>query len=166
MNWKVFLKISSLVLALMVTVYSIYMLNSQHSVDLFSSLGISTSQKTFNWCPDRLKKIEGLNSTWSLEEKDRKWILQMKSSPPLTVDYLEIEKWLAQYCSVSVRPYPSDKLLELKLTPLAKLNFNDGTQALFYHKDFQVFQINELTFESQEMQQALGALRTLLKLDL
>ncbi len=149
----------------MVTIYSIYMLNSQHSVDLFSSLGISTSQKTFNWCPDRLKKIEGLSSSWSLEEKDRQWLLQMNSAPLLTVDYLEIEKWLAQYCSVSVTPYPPEKLLDLKLNPLARLNFNDGTQALFYHKDFQVFQINELTFESQEMQQALAELKTLLKIE-
>lgn len=166
MNWKVFLKISTLVLALMVTTYSIYILNSQHSVDLFSSLGISTSQKTFNWCPDRLKKIEGLNANWNLEEKDRKWILQVNSSPPLTVDYLEIEKWLAQYCSVSVTPYSSEKLLDLKLSPLAKLNFNDGSQALFYHRDFKIFQINELTFESQEMQQALIALQSLLKIPL
>lgn len=165
MNWKVLFKISSLGLALVITVYSMYLLNSQHSVDFLESLGF-TSQKTFNWCPDRLKKAEGLSSTWTLEEKDRQWLLQVPASSPLTVDYLEIEKWLAQHCSVHVLPYPKEKLLDLKLIPLAKLHFNDGTQALIYHKDFKTFQINELTFESAEMQAALSALRDLLKIDL
>lgn len=163
MNWKVLFKVITLTIALSATVYSIYLLNSKHSGDFFASLGLSSASKTLNWCPERLKKAEGLAGAWTLEEKDRQWILQRPGQPEVFVDYLDIEKWLARYCVIPVTPYPADKLLDLKLLPFAKLNFNDGKQILIYQQEGRVFQINELTFESEEMSKGFKDLQSLLK---
>ncbi|MBY0385649.1 hypothetical protein K2X05_10880 [bacterium] len=164
MNWKLWFKAGSLVIALSATVFSIYLLNSQHSVDFLSSLGFSSSQKTLNWCSDRLRKAEGLSQPWSLEEKNGQWMLQTSSSQEFVVDYLEVEKWLAKYCSVHITPYPPEKILDLKLSPFARIQFGDKSTALIYQKDFSVFQINEITFESKEMQEGLFAIKNLLKI--
>lgn len=164
MNWKLWFKAGSLFVALFATVFSIYLLNSQHSVDFLSSLGFSSSQKTLNWCTERLRKAEGLSHNWSLEEKDGQWLLITADSKELRVDYLEIEKWLAKYCSVDITPYPKEKLLDLKLSPFARILFNDESRALIYQKDFTIFQINEYTFESRELQEGLLALQNLLKI--
>lgn len=164
MKWKLWFKAGSLLIALFATVFSIYLLNSQHSVDFLSSLGFSSSQKTLNWCNERLRKAEGLSQTWSLEEKNGQWILQTADSKELVVDYLEVEKWLAKYCSVEIASYPTEKILDLKLTPFARIYFSDQSSALIYQKDFSVFQINEITFESVELQEGFFALKNLLKI--
>lgn len=163
MNWKVLFKITTLTIALSATMYSIYLLNSKHSGDFFASLGLSSSTKTLNWCPERLRKAEGLSSSWTLQEKDRQWVLQRQGEPEVFVDYLDIEKWLARYCVIPVKPYPAEKLLDLKLSPFVRLNFNDGNQILIYQQNGLVFQINELTFESEEMSAGFKDLQSLLK---
>lgn len=164
MNWKLWFKAGSLCIALFATVFSIYLLNTQHSVDFLSSLGFSSSQKTLNWCNDRLRKAEGLALPWSLEEKNGQWKLKIADANELVVDYLDVEKWLAKYCSVQITPYPSEKILDLKLAPFARILFSDQSSVLIYQKDFSVFQINEITFESRELREGLLALKDLLKL--
>lgn len=164
MNWKLWFKAGSLVIALSATLFSIYLLNSQHSVDFLSSLGFTSSQKTLNWCNERLRKAEGLSQSWTLEEKNGQWMLQISDSQEFVVDYLEVEKWLAKYCSVHITPYPTEKILDLKLSPFARIHFSDKSNALIYQKDFSVFQINEITFESAELQEGLLSLKDLLKI--
>ncbi len=162
MNWKLGFKALTLGIALSATVYSMYLLNSQHSTDFFTSLGF-TSSKSLTWCTDRLQRVEGMTTPWTLESKERQWILTLPQQSPVRVDPLAVEKWLARYCTVSIQPLSSEKILELKLTPSARLFFNDGQKALLYQKELLFFQINEVTFESHEFQEALRQLSQLLK---
>jgi hypothetical protein len=164
MNWKFGFKILTLTIALSATLFSIYLLNSQHANDFFTSLGFSSASKNLNWCTDRLKKAEGLNSEWSLEEKDRQWILQ-KNNTTTIVDYLDIEKWLARYCAVQITELANEKILDLNLQPFARLLFNDGGKVLIYQKDGKYFQLNEVTFESKEMSDAFSEIKNLLKIN-
>ena len=165
MNWKLWFKAGSLLIALFATVFSIFLLKTQHSVDFLSSLGFSSSQKTLNWCNDRLRKAEGLSQTWSLEEKNGQWLQQTNDGKEFIVDYLEVEKWLAKYCSVHIAPYPVEKILDLTLSPFARIQFSDKSNVLIYQKDFSIFQINEITFESKELQEGMTALKYLLKIE-
>lgn len=151
-------------IALSATVYSIYLLNSKHTGDFFASLGLSSATRTLNWCPERLRKAEGLSSSWTLEEKDHNWIIKRQGEAEVVVDYLDIEKWLARHCVIPVTPYPTEKILDLKLSPFARLHFNDGNQILIYQQNGTVFQINELTFESDEMSTGFKDLQRLLKI--
>jgi hypothetical protein len=162
MNWKIGFKIFTLLTALSATVFSIYLLNSQHSSDFFSSLGFGSSSQNLNWCSDRLKKAEGLFSDWSVEEKDRQWVLQ-KNNTSVVVDYLEVEKWLARYCAVKISPVSKEKILDLKLEPFARFFFNDGNKVLIYQKENTIFQFNEVIFTSEEMSSAFASLKNLLK---
>ncbi len=164
MNWKVLFKLTTLFIALSATVFSIYMLNSGHTKDFLNSLGFSTSGRTLHWCSDRLLKAEGLNSDWSLQEQDRKWVVRNPAKQELVVDYLEVEKWLAKYCMLEVLPYPKEKILDTPLSPFMKIVFKDNHQVLIYQKDMTVFQLNEQTFESEEFKEGLQALERLLGL--
>ncbi len=164
MNWKVLFKVSTLLIALIATVYSIYLLNTGHTKDFLNSLGFSGSGKTLHWCTDRLEKAEGLNQTWSLQQEGLQWILRNDSGQELIVDSLVVEKWLAQYCMLDVQPYPREKILETRLAPFVKFIFKDTQQVLIYQKDFQVFQMNEQTFESEDLKQGLLALNRMLGL--
>ena len=161
MNWKFLLRLSILLLALGATVFSMYLLNTGHTKDFLNSLGFSTSGKTLHWCSDRLLKAEGLSNKWSLQEIDRKWILKNEGGQELVVDYLEVEKWLAKYCMLDIQPYPREKILNTPLSPFMKIMFKDNKQVLIYQKDLQVFQINEHTFESEDLKDGLQALQKL-----
>ena len=162
MNWKLGFKMLTLGTALSATLYSMYLLNSQHSSDFFTSLGFTSSQ-TLTWCSDRLQKAEGMTSAWTLEAQERQWVLTLPGQTPVLVDALEIEKWLARYCSISIQPLPREKILEMKFDPSARIFFNDGQKTLLYQKDQRFFQMNEVTFESAEFQEALLQLGQLLK---
>ena len=48
------------------------------------------------------------------------------------------------------------------MSPFLKLSFKDNNQVLIYQKDMQVFQMNELTFESADLKEGLLALQRLL----
>lgn len=162
-HWKILFKVFSLSVALAGTLYSIYLINSQHSVDFLNSLGFGDTRKTFNWCPNRLQKLEGLVTAWSLEGDSRQWLISKNGESAQIVDSLAIEKWLAKYCSLAVVPLKSEKILDLKFSPLWRAHFNDGSTALVYIQRPDIFQINELTFQSNELQQALLELHSLLK---
>jgi hypothetical protein len=162
MNWKLLFKITTLMIALSATVVSMYLLNTGHTKDFLSSLGLASSGKTLHWCSDRLLKADGLNKNWSLQEIDRQWILRNDRGQELIVDYLEVEKWLAKYCMLEIQPYPREKILSTPMSPFLKLFFKDNKQVLIYQKDMQVFQMNELTFESADLKEGLLALQRLL----
>jgi hypothetical protein len=163
MNWKVGFKAVTLSIALTATLYSMYLLKSHHATDFFTSLGFSSS-RTLTWCPDRLLKLEGLSASWTLESIERKWVLSGIQQQPVFIDPLDMEKWLARYCTIKIEPLSREKILELKLNPSARFIFNDGQKTLLYQKDQRIFQMNEITFESQEFQQALVQLSQLLKI--
>jgi hypothetical protein len=162
MSWKVLFKITMLLTALSATVFSMYLLNTGHTKDFLNSLGFSGSGKTLHWCSDRLLKAEGLNKNWSLQEIDRQWIVRNENNQALVVDYLAVEKWLAQYCMLDIQPYPREQILNTPLAPFLKILFKDNKQVLIYQKDMQVFQINEHTFESADLREGLLALQKLL----
>ncbi len=164
MNWKVLFKATTLLIALSATVFSIYLLNTGHTTDFLKSLGFSGSGESLHWCSDRLLKAEGLASEWSLQEIDRQWIVRDSSQKELVVDYIQFEKWLAEYCMLDIQPYPREKILNTRLTPFLKMTFKDNQKVLIYQKDLQVFQINEQTFESENFKEGLLSLTRLLGL--
>lgn len=165
MKLRFALKAITLFSALGFTLAAIYMLNTGHMSDFWTSLGFGQSGQSLNWCTDRLVKMESTApSPWSLEEKDRQWIFTMAPDPGKTVEYLEIEKWLAKYCTVEIKVYKDPKMFDLHLQPIANVYFNDNTKAQIYRLDDQLFQINEVVFTSAEMKAAIDDLYALLQI--
>lgn len=164
MPFKFIFKSLTLVLALGMTIYCIYLLNQGHLTDFMGSLGMGEYSKTFNWCTNRVTKMESLSkTTWTLEEKDKKWLVSTNGGEPLTLDYLAVEKWFAKYCLVRIQVYRNENLLDKHLEPFAKAQFNDGTLARIYTLEGDVFQINEVIFKSPQMKEGLAELQRLLK---
>lgn len=163
MRLKWYFKIFALSSALCMTVFAIYLLNSGHSVDFWSSLGFQAGGQQLNWCPDRIVKIEGTtNSPWTVFEKEQKWMMQ-KDSTSYEITYLEMERWLARYCSVKIYLYKKPDLIDKKFQPFAKITFNDQSTALIYKSQPELYQINEVIFSSDEFQQGLVDLQSLVK---
>lgn len=166
MNWKLALKVVTLLTALSATVYCIYLLNTGHSTDFMVSMGLGEKGQALNWCSNRLTKLESAEpgKAWILQETDKKWMISVDSSEPKALEYLDIEKWLAKSCTIKINIYNSEKILEMQSMPFAVASFNDGTQARIYILSEDVFQINEVTFKSYEMKTAIAELKALLKI--
>lgn len=163
MKTKWVLKFLSLSIALSVTLYSIYLLNTKHVPDFLSSLGFNSSTQSFNWCVDRVTKIESLSQqSWSLFEQNGKWMVTRGTSPPAELDYLSVEKWFAQYCTLEVVELKSEKIFDLPMEHFAKISFNNSTTANIQLRGGNKYQINQTVFESTEMTAALAELRALL----
>lgn len=166
MTLKWIIKASTLIVALVLTLFSIYQLNSKHVPDFFSSLGFTEATQTFNWCTDRVAKMESLSEKkWILFEENLKWKISRDEQPASEMNYLAVEKWFAQYCTVHVKELKSEKIFDLPLTHFAKITYNNGSTANFHFRGGNVYQINQVVFESVEMTEALEALRNLLTIN-
>jgi hypothetical protein len=166
MNWKLALKVSTLLIALSVTLYSMYLLNTGHSTDFMVSLGLGEKSQSLNWCSNRMVKLESAEpgEAWILQEVDKKWQLSVDSAEPKNVEYLDVEKWMAKYCILDIQVYRNEKILDMHSTPFANATFNDGTQAHIFILDEDLFQINEVTFRSYEFKNGIADLKALLKI--
>lgn len=162
-NFKFIFKITTILGALAMTVYCIYLLNQGHLTDFLGSVG-SPYSETLNWCSNRIVKIEAYNQTWTLEEKDKKWMITKGDQTPQTLEYLDVEKWLAKYCQVHIQIYRNSSLLDKPITPIAKAYFNDGKTALISVLGENTYQIADVSFKSIEMTEGLADLKKLLAL--
>lgn len=166
MNLRILSKISFLLVALTATIYAVFQLNTGHMNDFWTSLGIGKNSQSLNWCNDRLISLSGTdnNVAWTMQEENGKWIVIKNGNDTKTLEYLDVEKWLAKYCILDIETHKGDAL-EMAVTPIAVATFNDKTTVrLFALGNQNVYQINTVIFTSEELQQALLDLKNLLKL--
>lgn len=166
MRIRLFLKLFFLFIALSATIYSLALLNTGHMNDFWTSLGIGKKHNALNWCNNRLESLSGKTAevAWTLKEDNRQWVIQ-KNAETKTLEYLDVEKWLARYCIVDIEIYKDSAILDMPVTLIAIAQFNDGTSAkIFRLGDNEIFQINHYTFKSSEWEQALKDLQSLLKI--
>lgn len=167
MNSKVIIKVLFLALALTATIYSLTLLNTGHMDDFWTSLGIGKKNQSLNWCTNRLVTLSGNSESgpWVLKEENRQWLIVKNTSDVKILSYLDVEKWLAKYCLLTIDIYRDVSILDMAVNTIATANFNDGTSAKIYtlgHKE--IYQINEVIFVSDEWTQALKELRNLLNI--
>lgn len=167
MNAKWIFKSLTLSLALGLTVYSMYLLNSRHVPDFLSSLGLGEKTSSLSWCKERVLSVEGLDEShpWKLFEENNTWWITKGSAPPQSVDYLAIEKWFAHYCTLNVHQLHSEKIFDLPLSHLAKFTFNDSSFATLHSRGGNTYQLNQVVFESSTMTEAWLELRKLLTMN-
>jgi hypothetical protein len=166
MSLRILSKVAFLLLALAATVYAVFQLNTGHMNDFWTSLGMGKNSQSLNWCNDRLVSLSGTHNTveWTLKEHDAKWII-VKNNDTKTLEYLDIEKWLAKYCILDIKTEKNESFLDMAVTPIAFAEFNDkSTARIFTLGNNGLFQINTVIFTSPEFEQALVELRALLKL--
>lgn len=164
MSFRLFFKMLFLTLALTATVYSMYLLNTGHMSDFWTSLGLEHKTQSLNWCSNRLTQLKGAANDWRVEEKNKQWQIT-KNTDTKIIPYLDMEKWLAQYCILDISIYRNPDLLDMHLEPFAVASFNDGSQAkIFLVGDKKIFQINEVIFTSPELEQGIAELKDLLKI--
>lgn len=166
MNLRILSKVGFLLLALVATLYAVIQLNTGHMNDFWTSLGMGKNSKSLNWCNDRLMALSGSHNDmeWTLKEQDGKWIIT-KNDDTKTLEYLDIEKWLAKYCILDIETVENASFLDMAVTQVAFAEFNDKTTArIFILGNKNLYQINTVVFTSKEFDQALVDLKTLLKL--
>lgn len=166
MNLRILSKVGFLLVALVATIYAVIQLNTGHMNDFWTSLGMGKNSQSLNWCNDRLVRLSGTqnNVTWELKEQDSQWVI-IKNQDTKTLEYLDIEKWLAKYCILDIKTEKSESFLDMAVTPVALAEFNDKTTArIFTLGNKNLYQINTVIFTSSEFDQALLELKSLLKL--
>ena len=133
--------------------------------DFWASLGMGSPSQSLNWCQSRLLTLQDSNNKWFLKDETQKWTLTKENQAQTTITYLDMEKWLAKYCTLNISLYRDPKLLDMHMQPFATALFNGGTHArIFIIGDDGVFQINEVIFTSPEFAQGLKDLKDLLKI--
>lgn len=167
MNIRVFSKIAFLLVALAATVFALIQLNTGHMNDFWTSLGIGKKTHSLNWCNNRLISLTGTsnNVVWTLKEQDRKWVIVKGESEMKTLEYLDIEKWLAKYCILDISVFKDNSIFDMVVHPIATATFNDGSSAkMFTLGDKGLYQIDHVVFTSPEFEKGLAELKDLLKL--
>ncbi len=165
MNLRLSAKIAFLIVALSATVFAVVQLNTGHMNDFWTSLGIGTKTHSLNWCNNRLVALTGTknNVEWTLKEHERQWVVTKNNADAKTLEYLDVEKWLAQYCILDITVEKSKDPLSMTVQQVAHATFNDATTArVFKLGNENLFQINHVIFTSQELEKALEDLYRLL----
>lgn len=167
MNIRFISKVVFLLLALTATIYAAVLLNTGHMNDFWTSLGLGKEAQSLNWCTDRLLTLSGQsgNISWTLKEENQKWLIVKNETDIKTLEYLDIEKWLAKYCILDIVVYKDLAILDMHVSPIAVASFNDSTSVkIFSLGDKGIYQINNVSFTSAEFEEGLAELKALLKI--
>jgi hypothetical protein len=170
MKTSLIVKINFLVLGLGLTLYLILAFQKQGLPEgLRVALGIggpadnslSVNDQTaelrqWNWCATRVTGIESLGR-WGISQQKRKWIRSGELAGEL--DFIAVEKWLAQFCSVLVTPVKA--LVDEAFTESLRIQFvNGATDEVRRHPNGTYFWKGQ-TFTSPEFDAALEAISKL-----
>ena len=144
------------------TIYLIYQVNAKGLSPAFLALfGISSSTSStgtnWNWCDTRVVSIIR-PERYQLKQEGHNWILE--GSSKRVVNFIEVEKWFANYCKISVEPVPP-KPGDVGYQPALFVKFvDDKVEVLSQHGDG-TFRWRGFDFLAPEFQLALDQIEKL-----
>lgn len=135
------------------TIVAIFWLKQGHMKAFWTSLGFDSGTR-INWCEERVSSLYLFDSEAKLFERDSQWLWQQNREHPLV--YLQVEKWFAKYCQLSITP------VEAKPTGPAKAYFEaafiNGNRLTLYAYPTGEFRFQDQIFNSETLRQSLKEL--------
>lgn len=146
-------------LALLGTIYSMSLLRTNDGVGFFESMGFGKhTANTLAWCQTRAASIRVVQTQDLIIEKNRKWLVESKESVR-EIPYLEMEKWLGEYCQLKVdREISTNDAIQLAVTPVLEIELIDKTKHSVYRLGSDGYQYDRRSFYSTELNQAIERL--------
>lgn len=152
MNFKWALQTAFLSTSLVATLLAIFFLKSDHTPDVLASLGFSNSKK-INWCEKRISQISFKGKS-TITELQGKWGIQTQDEHIL-IDYIEFEKWLAQFCLLKGEQADTKNILQEPLLSVFDIRYIDGETVTLYKIGGDKFQIKQLLFRSSHLEKLM-----------
>lgn len=116
--------------------------------------------KKLSWCETRVKGLRA--GGFALEQKDRDWVwaTEAKATP---VNFLDVEKWLARYCTIPIMPdnRESETAQKDSFKPVLRVSFIKGGDVELLKSEQGLYSWRGQVFRSYEMNKALEALHGL-----
>lgn len=156
--------------ALAMTIYGIYLMRSDYGSKTFEAFGFGLQSENFvAWCQTRVKKIEVSRGevVYLLHEENRKWWVQESRdgqlSSPKELDYIAVEKWLAEFCQVKTeKNLTPQEAMALPVSPIMNIELINGEKKTLFRIGETDLQIKGRAFASEEMEKGLLELYRLL----
>lgn len=155
-----------ILIALVGTIFSISLLRSNDGVSLFESLGFGKhTENTLAWCQTRVSEIKDLAGGVVVREENRKWLVRNDDgSSSREVPYLEMERWLGEFCQVKVDSnITADQALNMPVHAVLEILLLDQSKHTFYALGDSSHQFDGRSFNSSEWTQALQKLKQLIE---
>ncbi|OFZ12199.1 MAG: hypothetical protein A2Z20_11325 [Bdellovibrionales bacterium RBG_16_40_8] len=161
MKTSAIIKLNFLLLGLALTFYAIYSLNTRGINSSISMLlGLNLTGKTitkhfnFNWCNARVAGLI-IPEKFKVLQDGQNWIAEGNKSR--NVDFIAMEKWLAQSCSSQAERVNTGKADE-PLMPALIIKFVDGSIDMIRRNSRGVYVWKGQAFTSSAFDQALAEL--------
>lgn len=151
MNIRWVLQTVFLVVSLSATILAIIALKSNHNNDFLASLGFGGTK--INWCEKRVARLKFKNLS-EIKEVNSKWGVQTQDEH-IIINYVEFEKWLAQFCLLKADVAKVENPLQQNLTPLFDVEYIDGEKLTIYRLGEDKFQIKQMLFKSSTLEQLI-----------
>ena len=100
---KYWMNFVALVSGLVLCIFFIFMMKSEHGRQFWSSLGFGGDGDTLNWCSNRVQTLNLPLNNGSLVEESGKWLWKAPDLPDVELDYLSVEKWFAKHCQFPIK---------------------------------------------------------------
>jgi|GEM_PF-2220775 len=153
--WLNFVALSS---GLVLCIFFILMLKSEHGRQFWASLGFGSDGDTLNWCTNRVQTLKLPINNGSLVEESGKWLWKAPDLPDVELDYLTVEKWFAKHCQIPIKKVDFQDF-NSRLLPLIEVEFVDGETAIFYDLGKERIQMDTFIFRSEAFQKAFQELQ-------
>lgn len=163
-GFKLILKVFVLAAALGLCVYSIVLLRSDYGAKTLEALGFQLHSDNFvAWCQTRVHEMKFAHTPEVfITEKGNQWTLVSTQEEPIR--YLEIEKWLGEFCQVKAEFVDPAEAMALSLEPLLQIQFIDSTRTTIYRVGEDKLQIGDKIFSSPALERGLQELARIMRL--
>jgi hypothetical protein len=147
-----FFKINLLLAVLVVVIYASHVLSTRGlPAPLAGALGVKGNDRfELSWCETRVKAIQ-VGQGPRVFQDGYKWYRATASSAPVELNFLNVEKWFAEYCKVHARTIENAQTDRVA----AVIEFIDGRQVQVLAGPDDTFGWQGTTFESHDLTQAL-----------
>ena len=164
---RVWLKVSILLAAVASVIALIQIKKPGGIVGLFHDFGLLSSHwqahSRLQWCKTRVKQLELIDAKLRLVQEGRKWVAYSPARREL--NFVRVEKWLAENCDVAVEQLAPMPLVGLKKQLLARIQFIDQGTTELNQLGQDVFEWDGHFYRSQHWSAALAELAQLIEGD-
>ena len=156
------IKVNFLILGLGLVIYIMFQIkNSGLPPTALNLMGIQAPSKIVRhnkdlmWCQTRVQSMEKPKSFKIYQDK-LKWFTSGQS--PQEIDFITVEKWFGQNCSLKVEPLPKETIDPKNIQTALIINFIKGTTEHLFKLEPNVYAWKGQVFRSPQMESALNQL--------
>ncbi len=160
---KLAFRIAIMMSALTACIIAMVYLRSNTGPKIFETMGFKPVSKNYlSWCQERVTEISTTGKDKvQINETKGKWLVS-KDINHKEINYLKMEKWLAEYCQVKIVHVEKQDFFKQKLESLFRVKLKNEDKFTFFKVGEDKFQVRSLIFQSEELEKGFNELSVIL----